>query len=982
MLCTRIICKNSPALLFSIAAAAALFGAPALAQNPNPLVTGKKITLPPLGVQQNVGSLPMHMVLTPDGKYAISTDMGFREGLVCISTVTGKTAQPITAPAPTNPDGSPAGLPISQSILQFGAFSAARGSYGPEGLYYGLAVKSNGDGSSTLYAAQGHNSSIAVVNVSAAGALSLTGTIALKKGDFPAGLALDGRGYLYVANNETFGSGSDVTDITTPGSLIVVDTKAGAEVSRFPFVLPISLLADGKTPFSPTNFPLAVAATAGGKVYVSSQRDANVLVVDCSDPASPKAGASITTGSHPISLLLNKSQSSLYVANAHSETVSVISTATNTVTSTILLTPPDAHGLPGFTPTGLALTPDESRLYVTLGDASAVGVVDLALGRTIGYIPAGWYPTSVVASPFKKQILVANAKGTQTRYPNPGYQYFTFAGQYIENLMEGNVQTIPVPNSVQQAMATQQVLNNNRLAEIGTATPTSATASNPLAGIGLKAGKIKHVIYIVKENRTYDQILGDVPQGNGDPSLAIFGQDVTPNLHALAQRFVLLDNFYDCGETSGDGWPWSTQGHANEYVIKNLPYNYSGRGRNYDFEGQNNKYPTGGFPATDPYGQPLVPASPFHDPTKNGAAPAIPDVGAAPGGHIWDNALKNINLAGTGLTAKYRNYGFFAAFGDNQAIPDNYPADAGLLPAGHDGGGVTDIDFRRYDAAYADSEGPLKTSLKTGKASALYPLQTYGHYAMPSRFTEWNREFQQMLAADPTGNAVPALETVRFMHDHTEGLRAGRHTPRSEVADNDYAVGQLVETVSKSAIWNSTAIFVIEDDAQDGPDHVDAHRSTCYVISPYIKQASVDHTFYNTDSVFKTMELLLNMPPMSQYDAVATPILAFGTTPNENGGQYAATLPDTSILGEIAPAAPKTSALFPLEALSAKMDFVHPDSAPAALLNEVVWKSVKGVGSKMPAPRHNAAIEARLHLTQPTANVGAKTAKPARDGDD
>ena len=948
------------------AAAVALLGSPAGAQNPNPLVTGKRITLPPLGVQTNVGSLPMNMILTPDGRYAVSTDMGFRQGLVCVSAVTGTLAQPVTAPAPTNPDGSPAGLPLSRSILQFGA-AKADGSYGPQGLYYGLAVQSNGDGTSTLYASEGASNAVAVVTVGADGSLTLKQTFALRAGDFAAGIALDGRGNLFVAVNETYPAGA-IANITTPGSLLVLDAASGAVKSRYSFVLPVSLLADGRTPFSPTNFPLAVAATSGGKVYVTSQRDADVLVVDCSDPMNPRAGATIATGAHPISLLLNKAQSKLYVANAHSETVSVVSTSNDTVTGTILLQPTGAHGLPGVTPTGLALTPDESQLYVSVGDLNAVAVVNLAAGQTVGYIPTGWYPTAVVASPFKKQILVANAKGTQTRYPNPAYRQFNFAGQYDLNLIEGSVQTIPVPNSAQLPVETQQVLTNNRLAEIGTASPTTVTSSNPLAAINLPSGKIKHVIYIVKENRTYDQILGDEPGGNGAPSLVLFGKAVTPNLHALAERFVLLDNFYDCGEASGDGWPWSTQGQASEYVIKNLPYNYSGRGRNYDFEGANNNYPVGGFPATDPYGQPLVPNSPFHDLANGGKAPAVPDVSEAPGGHIWDDALRNINLTGTGLINKYRNYGFFALFGDNVATPDNYPADAGLQPAGHDGGGITDIDFRRYDAAYADSEGPLRT----GIPSALYPRQTYGHYAQPSRFTEWNREFQQMLTNDPTGNSVPAFETVRFMHDHTQGLSAGVHTPRAEVADNDYGVGQFVQAVSRSPIWNNTAIFVIEDDAQDGPDHVDGHRSTCYVISPFIKRASVDHTFYNTDSVLKTMELLLNIPPMNQYDAIATPILDFGTDPSQNGELYAATLPDAGILGEIAPTVTASSLLFPLEQLSAKMDFGHPDSAPSALLNEVIWKSVKGVHSKMPATHHSGLV-----LASPKA---AHTAKDS-DGD-
>jgi len=914
------------------AAALALFAAPTLAQNPrlitatgqNPLVTGKSITLPPLGTQTSVGSLPMNMILTPDGKFAISSDMGFRQSLHVLSTTTGKDAGP---------------------ALVFGADNGD-GSFAPGGMYYGLAAKSNTDGSSTVYVSEGAVAGIAVVTISPSGTPTLSKNIALKTGDFPAGIALDGRGYLYVAINESYGGASD---ITTPGSVAVIDTATGTELGRFSFVEPKSTLnIPGATiPFSPTNFPLSVAATSdGSKVYVSSQRDNAVFVLNYSAPASPSLVTMLATGQHPISLLLNKAQTKLYVANAHSETVSVVSTATNTVSSTILMTPTGARGLNGATPTGLGLTPDESRLYVSLGDLNAVGVVDTASNTLVGYIPAGWYPTAVVASPIKPVILVANAKGTQTRYPNPGYQQFSFAGPYDLHLIEGTVETIRVPGSTQLGAYTQMTLANNKIAAIAQPAP------NPLASVSLTAGKIKHVFYIIKENRTYDQVLGDLPQGNGDPSLTLFGKSVTPNLHALASRFVLLDNFYDCAEASGDGWPWSTQGQASEYVIKNLPYNYSGRGRNYDFEGANNNYPVGGFPVLDPYGVPLVPNSPFKDKTT-GIAPAIQDVSVAPGGHIWDDVQK------AGLS--YRNYGFFALFGDNKNTPDNYPTDLGLRPAGHDGGGITDIDFRRYDGSYADSEGPQTVG-------SPYPRATYGHYNAPSRYTEWNREFQQMLTADPTGAAVPTFETIRFMHDHTQGVGAGVHLPAAEVADNDYGIGQFVQALSRSSIWNSSAVFVIEDDSQDGPDHVDSHRSTCYVISPFIKKSVVDHTFYNTDSVLHTMELLLNIPPMNQYDAIANPILDFDTTPS-NSGVYAATLPDAAILSGVAPAAKSAGALLPLEKLCATMDFVHPDSAPEAVLNEVIWKSVKGVHSTMPAIRHSVKL---LGTIKPTVHTARK----------
>ena len=930
------LCRVSPGAVFAAGSLAALLVcAPTNAQNP--LVTGKSITLPPLGTQTSVGSLPMNMILTPDSKFAVTTDMGFRQSLHALSVTTGKD---VSAP------------------LVFGPVNAT-GTSVQSGMYYGLAARSNGDGTSTVYVSQGADNKIAVVTVSATGVLTLKDSFSLAAGDFSAGLALDRRGYLYVAINETYPA-SSVANITTPASMVVLDTATGKIVSRLPFIVPISQLsAPGNPTFSPSTFPLAVAAlNDGSKVFVTSQRDGVVYVISTADPTAPTLVKSLLTGLHPISLLLNKDQSKLYVANAHSETVSVVNTSTNLVRDTILLIPSESRRLHGATPTGLALSPSEDKLYVSMGDINAVAVISSESNTLLGFIPAGWYPTGVVVA--AGNVLVSNAKGTQTRYPNPGYKQFAFDGQYGLNLIEGNVQTIAVPNAQQLADDTRLVAANNA--------PAPLIGKNILPEIGVHAGKIKHIIYIVKENRTYDQVLGDLPQGNGDPSLTLFGRDVTPNQHALAERFVLLDNFYDCAEASGDGWPWSTQGQANEYVIKNLPYNYSGRGRNYDFEGANNNYPTGGFPATDPYGALLVPSSPFRDP-RTGIAPAIPDVAEAPGGHIWDNVRKKLDLGGTSLTTKYRNYGFFALFGNNSSTPDNYPADAGLQPAGHDLGGVTDIDFRRYDASYADSDGPQIIS-------SPYPLAAYGHYNTPSRYSEWNREFQQYLTADPTGNSVPVFQTVRLMHDHTQGLSAGKHTPRAEVADNDYGVGQLVEAVSKSAIWGSTAIFIIEDDSQDGPDHVDSHRSTCYVISPYITKNSVDHTFYNTDSVLKTMEDLMGIPPLCLYDATATPIQAFSKSSEGNLGVFTATLPSSSILGEVAPSA--QSAFLPLMKLSAKMDFVHPDSAPAGLLNEVIWKSIKGMNSNMPAPRHTL-IPTSSHPQAPKS--AAKATAVARDAD-
>lgn len=846
-----------------------------------PLATGKTIT--PVGTNTEIGNLPMNLITSPDGKYAVTSDMGFHQSIWSVDTTSGQTI----------------------SEVQFENTSGA-----PHyGLYYGLAFAPGPGPDYTLYAAQGENQTIAILNLSSTGALTLTGSIPTRPGDFPSGLATDHNGYLYVANN-------DPDTFIVPGSVAIYN-PAGVEVGRYNFTA-----SYGGTP----NFALAIAALQdGSKAYVASQRDGAVYVLNTTDPTNPTLLTGITTGSHPTGLLFNQSQALLYVANAHSDSISVVSTSTNTVLSTTQFQFGRLHGLYGATPIALALSPDGRKLYAAMADLNAIAVADVRGGglNVRGYIPVGWYPTGVVVNPNGTQLLATNAKGVTPRIPSIGYQLFQFNNSpwYDLNTILGTVATIAVPTQSELARYTNQVYRNNGIVGAG-------LGDHRLDGIGRAAGKITHVIYIVKENRTYDQVLGDLPQGNGDPSLVLFGNNVTPSLHALAQRFVLLDNFYDAGEASGDGWPWSTQSMANEYVIKNLPYNYSGRGRNYDFEGQDNGYPAGGFPATDPYGNQLSRQFP------NGL-PAIPDVAEAPGHHIWD-AVRAAGLS-------YRNYGFYYTFGVTGVIPDNYPAAAGLLPAGHDLGGVSNFDYRRYDNQFPDSDGPPSYG-------CFYHTAAYGHYNMPSRFSEWKREFHEMLAQDPSGNSVPAFMTVRFNHDHTEGYRSGNFSPLAEVSDNDYSVGQLVDTISKSPIWQHTAIFVIEDDAQDGPDHVDAHRSTAYVISPYIRQSYVDHTFYNTDSVLKTIESLLGVPPLTQYDAIATLIAEPFTSHPANNAPFTAIKASQDIMCQhvaldvLARGNPMRK--WALE--SAKMNFDIPDSAPAGKLNEPRTKTKPSAAAKGP----------------------------------
>jgi YVTN family beta-propeller protein len=890
-----------------------------------PLNTGKIIT-PATQSSFDVGNMPMKLAITPDGKYVVASDMGYREALWSIRVadaqgvshieynpkVVGKSRNAASRTASTQPGGS---------HIQDEA-PTEPGSAKSVGLYYGVAIGPD----NTLYAAQGAHASIAILSIGADGSLTAKGSIKTKKNDFPAGLALDQRGFLYVANNAASGNGfEDPRNIH--GGVSIYDPVEKKELGRCAF----------SDSFGGTsNFPYGIVPLANGtKAYVASERDDAVYSIDTHDPANPQVLSKILTGAHPVSLLLTPDQSRVYVANSLSDTISAIDTASDQVVGTILLRPDMARDLPGVTPTAMALSPDGEKLYVTLSDMNAIGVVDLDEMQLRGYIPVGWYPSAILAID-SEHLIVANAKGTTPRNPNNYADLYDPKRKtaYILNVIHGNVCAVQIPKSDDLAKATQQVIEDNRL------TVLKDKQSNPLADISLAAGKIKHVFYIIKENRTYDQVLGDLPQGNGDKSLVLFGRDVTPNEHALAERFVLMDNLYACGEVSGDGWTWSTEGMADAYVERNIPYHYSNRGRKFDFEGQNNGYITGGFPAKDPDGKPLTTM-----PSTVDGLPPIPNV-ASTGVNLWDIARDH------GISI--RNYGFMLSFNDRISglafNPDNYPAFPGLQPPGHDLAGISDIDYRRFDLDYPDSDAPAALAKQSGNNAVLYKKAAYGKSNAPSRFTEWNREFQMMLAKTPDGSSVPELTMIRLGNDHTQGATVGKHTPRSYVADNDYALGEIVQSISHSPIWNSSAIFIIEDDAQSGADHVDAHRTIGFVVSPFIKQASVDHHFHNTDSFLKTMELILGLPPMSQFDAVAEPILDWSHSPN-NSAVYDALAPSMTMIGELNPETKDLATGDPRREMaleSANMDFTHADAAPALELDQIVWKTVKGPESMMP----------------------------------
>jgi YVTN family beta-propeller protein len=921
--------------------------------------------------------MPLNIVISPDGRYAVTTSSCLDVRLSTLRVSDGAVVSSLSFPAddPSIPNG---------------------------GLFYGLAFDPTPHNNTyTLYAAQGAYGTVAVLTLAADGTLTQqtpTGTIPGKPSpvsilsylplDQPAGIAF-ASGYIFMANYFSVNLLANYQQASTLSIYRVSDSK---RLGFYPF----NDAANTNTP----SFPYAVVAKSdASRAYVASQRDGCVYVLNTTDPANISLVATIPNLTHPSALLLNKAQTLLYIANAGSDTISVVNVVNDqlNVTATVLLRPANVSSLPGVSPSGLALSPDEKTLYASLGDFNAVGVIDAGTNQLNGYIPVGWYPTALAATPDGKALLVVNGWGTRAMNPNPQLDYLnpdvllfnTNATPvpawvaapgpgYVLNSIPGNVSRIDLTRALPSLAAStaQVILNNQNTPAMG------SSADRMLAGIGIKSGKIKHVIYIIKENRGYDQVLGDLPRGNGDPSLTIYGREITPNQHALAERFILLDNFYNNAPVSGEGWVWCTQSVANAFTIKSIPYIYqmalATYEINYSFEGQVNGYVTGGYPARDQDNNCL----------SNTCQPAssIPDVAEAPGGYIWDG------VKAAGLT--YRNYGFFLSSGaaaktlpspppsdpqNYQSIPDNYPNKPNLSPPGHiptppgQVAGLSDYDYRKFDFNYADSDAWVKygfqaadLGLTTGTlpcpngnpstgcyASLNSPIKAQGQ-AQPSRFSEWNREFQEMLKQDPTGNSVPAFMMVRFMRDHTMGLNPKNGSPRAMMADNDYAVGELVQAVSHSPIWKSTVIFVIEDDAQFSNDHVDTHRSFCQVISPWIKRGTVDSRFYDTNSVLKSIELLLGLSPMSQYDHFSNPIMGGWDTAPDNSAAYTAILPPRDVIGEVNPSIESYASNDPrlrLAVLSSKMNWKVADAAPYRLLNEVLWKDARGPNAKMPKPR-------------------------------
>jgi DNA-binding beta-propeller fold protein YncE len=587
-------------------------------------------------------------------------------------------------------------------------------------------------------------------------------------------------------------------------------------------------------------YPFWVALKGNDTAYVSSIRDREIVVVHLGD--QPGVVTRIKTAGNPNHLLIDRAGKNLYASTDNSDNVDIIDTARNAVVKSIKTTATNdvltegLWDLHGASPNSLALSPDEHVLYVTNGGLNSVAVIQgVPLQPKVeGLIPTAFYPHSISVSGDGQRLYIIHGKSPTG--PNSEKQ----VGQlhYVEELLKSSLLTVPVPDAHTLSDLTRRVAENDLL------------SAKPRPGdqqlMTRLRRRIKHVVYIIKENRTYDQILGDLDRGNGDATLAEYGSAVTPNFHHLASQFVCLDNFYDSGDVSANGWPWSTSARETDIGVKSVGLEYSDRGTTYDYEGTNRNINVGlNSLAARVAANPVTPEDPNLLPGT--ADVAAPDGGGGnePGrGYIWNAVLR------AGKTV--RNYGCFLDISRYfLPPPDRIPAERHpfkkklvvAYPTKAELFEVTDVYYRGFDQAFPDYWREL----------------------------EWEREFDEFVK----NNNLPSLSLVRLGSDHTGSFDAAIdkvNTPERQQADNDYAVGKLVEKIANSRYKSDTLIFVVEDDAQSGEDHVDAHRSTAYIVGPCVKQGKVVSEFYTTVSMIRTIEDILSLEHLNLHTAAARPM--------------------------------------------------------------------------------------------------------------
>ena len=786
-------------------------------------------SLRPAGRQLKLGTMPMSSVVSPDNKWMLVLNQGYM--------------------APTI------------SVIEMATLTEKDRVRVPDG-WLGLTMTKNGR---QVYVGGGSQGSVFEFNFSPEGKLTPARTFELvpaaerKHEDFVGDVAFGANDrLLYVA-------------MLHRDTIAVINPQSGRVIER---------IKTGRRPYRILFHPDQQS------FFVSSWADAMVI----QHKAESGERISVTrTGAHPTDLIWSDRKPEdldaaehnwkhrLFVAAANTNRVYVYGvTESKEVRALESINVAMFSSQPaGMTPSGLALSADQGTLYITCSDANAVAVADVEHARTrvVGFVPTGWYPTAARSLPDGK-LLVFNGRGTRS-FPNPQgpnpskkaapVHMGNSAVEYVGAIQVGSISIIEPFDDKRLGEYSRTVLQNtpyrDELLE-----SANVPAGNPVPTRPGDPSPIEHVIYVVKENRTYDQVLGDLGKGNGDPSLTLFTEASTPNHRQLARDFVLLDNFYVNADVSADGHNWSTSAIASDYVQKMWPNSYGGRRKHYDYEG--------GEPA------------------------ALP-----PAGYIWSNAA----AAGVSM----RNYGWWATNlpkGAADGTQIQAVRDPVLRP-------ITSMKFRAFDMDYLDID-----RIKV--------------------FLEDLKEFER------TGQ-MPKLMFVRIGNDHTSGLAAGKLSPFAAMADNDLALGMLVEGLSKSKFWAKTAIFVLEDDAQNGPDHVDSHRSPAYVISPYTRRGIIDSTHYNTTSMLRTMELILGLKPMTHFDAAATPMWnSFSTTADTR--PYSAIRPKHPLDERNPGAAPAASPQARMIQRSGEMDFSEADRIDDDEMNEILWRAIKK--TEPPAP--------------------------------
>ncbi len=596
------------------------------------------------------------------------------------------------------------------------------------------------------------------------------------------------------------------------------------------------------------------------------------------DLNAQKVTHSLSVGLHPTALLWDEPRQRLYVANANSDSISIIDTEQFRVVGTMQLKPFELE-LKGVAPTALSLAPDGRRLYVALGGFNAVAVIDVEQRAIRGFIPTAWYPNDLALSLDGKKLAVATLLGVGSGWHDEPERRYVHA-------YRGTVTVVPVPDDAELASYTTAVAENNHIETARRRLSAPSTAATLPLPVPRRAGDpslIEHVVYIIKENRTYDQVFGDVPKGNGDPKLVMFGKEVTPNHHKLATEYVLLDNFYATGGNSGDGHQWVTQANETSYAL------WPGYvGRSYPFDG------------TDP-------------------------LAYANTGFLWDFAQAR--------GRSVRVYGEYASH-----FPENDPAQrASLL----------------YRWQKGDDFGAEWTVIAPLTPLNAILAKNYPPFSLSIPDVVRAQIFLKDVANWVKSGAMPNLVILQLPSDHTRGAAPDQSTPAACVADNDLALGQIIEALTKSPFWSKMAIFVVEDDAQNGVDHVDGHRTVALAISPYIRRGTVDSTFYTHQSMVKTIELMLGLPTMSLFDLIATDMRASFTATMEPS-PYAAVEDRKPLFERNPPLKEMHSSIRNAALATLQMRFDVPDAAPSERLNRIVWGMVKGWHS--PYPTAHSAV--------------------------